>query len=103
MDERTEADLLQWRVEIARNAGPVGTVPPPTRPKGLVKAAVQLFKGHKASVLVDKLGERLAYERGGTRLYDALLVKAQAASLEQGSLRLEHLHEIREDEARHFR
>src|SRR5690606_32315938 len=30
-------------------------------------------------LLLDKIGERIAFERGGTRLYDALLVKAQAA------------------------
>ncbi len=29
------------------------------------------------AVLMDKLGERLAFERSGTRLYDALLVKCE--------------------------
>src|SRR5688572_12653561 len=99
----SEQDLVELRLELSRTAGPVGTVPPPAKIKGLAKAAAQLFKGHKATVLIDKLGERLAYERGGTRLYDALLVKAQAAKLDQGSLRLEHLREMREEEARHFR
>lgn len=98
-----EQELMELRLQLSKTAGPLGTVPPPAKVKGMAKAAAQLFKGHKATVLIDKLGERLAFERGGTRLYDALLVKAQAAKLDQGSLRLEHLREMREDEARHFR
>jgi rubrerythrin len=99
----SEEELFEYRLQFSRAAGPLGTIPPPTRPKGLAKTAVQLFKGHKATVLIDKLGERLAFERSGARLYDALLVKAQAGKLDEGSLRIEYLREIREDEVRHFR
>jgi rubrerythrin len=60
-------------------ADAVGSVPPPTTVTGVVKAGVSALKGGQRIVLMDKLGERIAFERTGTRLYDALLVKLQAA------------------------
>lgn len=53
-------------------------------------------------MLVDKLGERLAFERGGVRLYDTLLAKCECAAdmLEAGELA--QLREFRDEEARHF-
>jgi ferritin-like metal-binding protein YciE len=52
-------------------------------------------------VLVDKLGERLAFERTGVRLYEALLVKAQAAS-SGPMLDVSAVQRIRDDEESHF-
>ena len=52
------------------------------------------------AVLMDKLGERLAFERAGTRLYDALMVKCAAdASKIVSSKDIRH---IRDEEAVHF-
>jgi hypothetical protein len=48
-------------------------VPPPTSMKGMAKSALQALKGEKATVLIDKLAERLAFERTGTRLYETLI------------------------------
>jgi hypothetical protein len=53
-------------------------VPPPTSMKGMAKSALQALKGEKATVLIDKLAERLAFERTGTRPYETLIQKAQA-------------------------
>jgi hypothetical protein len=52
------------------------------------------------AVLMDKLGERLAFERSGTRLYDALLVKCQAGKA--AGIPLKDVQHIRDEEALHF-
>ena len=57
--------------------------------------------GEAPQVFIDKLSERLAYERGGTRLYDAIIAKVMAYEdeLEVGSL--QEVVEIRDEEASH--
>jgi rubrerythrin len=52
--------------------------------------------------LLDKLGERLAFERTGTRLYDALIAKFEATGQGTASITVDDLRKIRNDEARHF-
>ncbi|MDX2093350.1 MAG: ferritin-like domain-containing protein [Kofleriaceae bacterium] len=96
------AALEAERIEWARNADPIGTVPPPGTVKGMAKATFELLKGHKANVLIDKLGERLAYERAGTRLYDALLAKFEAASVHAGGPTRFDLETIRDEEHAHL-
>ena len=81
-----ERDLAKLRLEYARDAEPVGTLPEPQQ------SGVQ-------AVLMDKLGERLAFERAGVRLYDALMVKC---SEDSAKAILKDLRRIREEEAVHF-
>ena len=82
-----ESDLAKVRLEYAKDADPVGTIPEP-------------MQSGMAAVLMDKLGERLAFERSGTRLYDALLVKCAAdPSKAISSKEIKH---IRDEEAMHF-
>src|SRR5690606_29960710 len=52
--------------------------------------------------LLDKLGERAAFERGGTRLYDALLSKFDADPHAHGSVSRQTLQHFRDEEAQHF-
>jgi hypothetical protein len=55
------------------------------------------------AVFMDKLGERLAFERMGTRLYDALINKCEALGGETDSgPTIAELKEIRDEEHRHF-
>lgn len=54
------------------------------------------------AVFLDKLSERLAFERMGTRLYDALLTKCEALDDSSGMPTVADLQEIREEEYRHF-
>jgi len=82
-----ERDLAKMRLEFAREAEPVGSIPEPT-PPGI------------AAVLMDKLGERLAFERSGTRLYDALMVKCAADK--SCGVPAKELRHIRDEEATHF-
>ncbi|MDB5900773.1 MAG: hypothetical protein JWP41_4375 [Ramlibacter sp.] len=55
----------------------VGSIPPPASLKGVVKTGMAKLTGGVPTIFLDKLGERIAFERGGTRLYDALITKYQ--------------------------
>src|SRR5690606_7637637 len=65
-----ESALSTVRLEYIGDAEPLGSIPPPAKVKGMAKGAVQMAKGIRQQVLIDKLGERLAFERTGTRLYE---------------------------------
>lgn len=90
------------RIEYAREAEPISTMPPPGSLKELVKVAGKLLKNEKATVLVDKLGERLAFERMGVRLYEGVLTKFDAFGTWRGGPTREQLEEIHDDELAHF-
>jgi ferritin-like protein len=100
--EGDEAMLAAVRGEYVREADPVGSVPPPGTAKGVFKAGADMLTGNRAEVLLDKLGERLAFERGGTRLYEALIIKCLAAPNGRDVVRMEVLEEIHREEGRHF-
>jgi rubrerythrin len=90
------------RVELSRSAPPMGTMPPPPTMKGALKTAMAAVKGEAPVLFLDRLGERLAFERTGFRLYQALLVKWEAASTHEGGPTREELEKIRDQELRHF-
>src|SRR5690606_28366756 len=54
------------------------------------------------AVFLDKLGERLAFERMGTRLYDGLINKVETLDPNSTAPSLDELMEIRDEEHRHF-
>jgi hypothetical protein len=113
-------------LDVARQAyiteaDSVGSIPPPN---GAVESASAKGKQQIAApvvaVFLDKLGERLAFERTGVRLYDALISKYLAlynlsgeqssgdganggeAVAPRGKAALDTLRKIRDDELRHF-
>lgn len=89
-DQAIAAVIAQYN----READPVGTMPLPAPVPGRSVPPSEL--------LMDKLGERLAFERAGTRLYDAMLAKLEArGAQEPGPTREELLH-IRNEEAEHY-
>jgi hypothetical protein len=90
------------RIEESRTSEPVGTVPPPASLKGAATAIVKALKGEKMAVLLDLVGERLAFERSGVRLYDAVFAKFAAADEHPGGPTLQALQAIRADELSHF-
>ncbi|WP_437808827.1 ferritin-like domain-containing protein [Sorangium sp. So ce1078] len=98
----SEADAAAVRSEYARESGTVGSVPPPVSLKGMVKAAGELIQGRPPALLIDKLGERLQFERSGTRLYEALIAKHDAEGSFEGGPTRADLEAIRDDELRHF-
>jgi rubrerythrin len=52
----------------------------------MVKTGMAKLKGGHPSIFLDKLGERIAFERTGTRLYDALLTKVETVAQTEGGL-----------------
>jgi bacterioferritin (cytochrome b1) len=80
----------------------VGSVPIPATVKGVAKTAAAKITGKKPEVLIDKLGERLAFERSGTRLYDAMLMKCGAVDQANNPIDAAALARIRDDEEMHF-
>jgi rubrerythrin len=90
------------RADYIKEGATIGSVPPPTSVKGAGKTAVAALKGEKATVLLDKIGERLAFERTGTRLYEALLAKCKALGTTQGGVTPQELERICEEELEHF-
>jgi bacterioferritin (cytochrome b1) len=77
---------------------PVGSLP--SLPYGEMADADEDEMGK--AVFLDKLSERLAFERMGTRLYDALINKCQTIDDGDESPTLDELREIRDEEHRHF-
>jgi ferritin-like protein len=95
-------DFVDIKVQSISDADRLGSVPPPASLKGMVKTGAKLLTGTKPQVFLDKLAERAAYERGGTRLYDALIVKFQSNGAGSSGATLEELTSIRADELAHF-
>jgi len=82
-----EKDLAEVRSEFGAQAEPVGSLPEPKQ------------EGLKA-LFMDKLGERLAFERSGTRLYDALMAKCKASGSK--AIPDKELQHLRDEEMMHF-
>lgn len=98
-DRFTQNEL---KIPYLQQNTPVGSVPPPGNLKGVVKTALNMLQGKQASVLLDKLGERLAFERTGTRLYEALISKAEVVGGNGVGPSLKELKTIHDEELRHF-
>jgi hypothetical protein len=101
-DPTLASGLAAARAELSREAPPVGTMPVPGNVKGAAKAVAKALQGEKAAVFLDKLGERLAFERTGVRLYDAVLAKLPASRLTEGSLTVQELRRFRDEELEHL-
>jgi rubrerythrin len=93
--------LAEVRAGYLRASDPIGTMPPPAGVKQAATAAAGAMAGGSPLLLLDKLGERLAFERTGTRLYDAMLSKVDATRALRGGPTREDLLHIREEEAAH--
>lgn len=98
-DEGASADL---RTSYITESDGIGSVPLPATVTGAVAMGVAMLRGDSPQILLDKLGERLAFERTGTRLYEALITKCEVMLDDDISMAVEDLEAIRADEARHF-
>lgn len=99
--EQPEAMLIaEARREYINEADALGSVPPPGTLSGALKSGAGMVTGKRLQVFIDKVAERMAYERGGTRLYEAALVKVIA--LARGTpVTVERMKQIRNQEAEH--
>jgi ferritin-like protein len=95
-------DMAEIRQRYIEEADRVGSVPLPATVKGVIQSGLAKLTGKNPEVLLDKLGERAAFERGGTRLYEALIVKCEAAT-DLGVVDLAVVRRFHDEEARHFR
>ena len=82
--------LTEVRLLYIREADPLGSV-----------GDGEQLQDDRQQAFLDKLAERLAYERGGTRLYDAVIAKFTAYEGELESTSLQEVIEIRNEEASH--
>jgi rubrerythrin len=98
----TEAGIVEVRAIYARESDGPGTVPVPATLKGMFTTAKELLKGTKPTVFIDKLGERLGFERTGVRLYEAALGKFDLHGTWPGGPSREQLEKIMRDELSHF-
>jgi hypothetical protein len=94
--------IARVREEYARDAEPLGSLPPPATLKGAAKTALRGVKGLRPTQFIDKLGERLAFERTGVRLYGALISKFDALGSFEGGPTREALVGIMNEEYEHF-
>jgi hypothetical protein len=100
--EGDEGALAAIRADYIREADGLGSVPPPGTLKGALKSGAQILSGNRPEVLLDKLGERLAFERGGTRLYEGLITKCVAGAEGSDLLQMDVLKRIHDEELRHM-
>ena len=93
--------LMLEREARAEQADRIGSVPVPGSAKGMLKSTFDMALGKSPELLVDKLGERLAFERNGVRLYDAMIAKARALEAAESDL-VQVLQHIRDEEFEHM-
>jgi hypothetical protein len=80
----------------------MGTMVPPGSWTGQIRQTLKSLQGESIAALIDKVGERLAFERTGTRLYDVILEKFGQFGSFSGGPNARDLQRIREEEAAHF-
>jgi len=102
--EGTAMDIAGIRADYLAEALPIGSPPIAIENEGdgIGEDPAELLD--ELPVLLDKLGERLAFERQGTRLYEAFMQKFEA--LELGSDMTPTIQQIRhiyEEELEHFK
>jgi rubrerythrin len=97
-------DLEKIRRTYLTPGGSVGSVPIPGSLRGTASTLLEKFKGHHPEILINKLGERLAFERAGVRLYEALILKCEATPDDASAriVSLELLEQFRDEEAEHY-
>jgi hypothetical protein len=98
-----ETEIARVREAYVKDAEPLGTIPPPPNAAGIAKVALEAIKGGRPTQFLDKLGERLAFERTGVRLWEAVISKYQALGGFSGGPDLGALEKIMMDEHQHFR
>jgi rubrerythrin len=101
-EDGDESALVDVRSSYIAEADGLGSIPLPGTVSGAVQMGVHMLTGDSPHILLDKLGERLAFERTGARLYDALITKCEVMLDGDISMTIEDLQAIRADEARHF-
>lgn len=105
----SSGDGLEAMAEIDRQylleADPVGSVPMPGTLRGALKTGAKKATGKNPELFLNKLGQRLAFERSGVRLYESVITRAEIADEMHpaGPVTTDELQHIRDEEMEHFR
>jgi hypothetical protein len=94
--------LGEVRATYTESGEAIGTMPPPASATGLAKTVMKAVTGGAPLLLMDKLGERLAFERAGTRLWEAMIAKFDATGGFRGGPTRDQVAHVRDEELRHF-
>jgi hypothetical protein len=70
--------IADVRIGCAQEGEPLGEMAPPAGVIDKAKSMVSAATGGQPTLLLDKLGARLAFEHAGARLYEALISKHEA-------------------------
>ncbi|MFA7614898.1 MAG: ferritin-like domain-containing protein [Candidatus Caldatribacteriota bacterium] len=99
--EGSSMALGENRIRYMKESDPVGTMPMPSSIKGAISNLQEkIMQGDYT--FMDKLGERLAFERTGTRLYEALLSKHKGSVGSESYPDFSVLQQFYEEEKAHF-
>lgn len=96
--EGSVEDIASYRGQYIEEGFPIGSLP--SLPATQEAEADEETAG--IAVLLDKLSERLAFERMGTRLYEALINKCEVLGESSPGPTLAELQQIRDEELAHF-
>ena len=96
-------DMRQERAEYLQEGTPIGSYPTLVNEQEAENAEESAPEDKGMAILLDKLGERLAFERQGTRLYEAFIQKVEGLPIADGKApEVESLRHIRDEEFEHF-
>jgi hypothetical protein len=92
------------RTEYVNESPPIGSYPAIVSGDDTGQAEERSTDSEHMPVLLDKLSERLAFERQGTRLYEAFIQKVEAIAIEDpDGPKVEELRHICDEELEHFK
>ena len=101
--EGSGEEMEMERAEYAQEGLLIGSYPSPVNGT-VMEGSEKLVPNGRMAVLLDKLGERLAFERQGTRLYEAFIQKMEAMPIEDTDApTVDDLRHICEEELEHFK
>lgn len=87
--------------EFINESEELGSIPLPGTIKGILSTTKEKIVGNNIETLIDKLGERAAFERTGVRLYEALINKFSVA-YNTSSKMITVLSQFKDEELKHY-
>ena len=96
-------DMRQERAEYLQEATPIGSYPTLVNSQAIEGDEKSTPESQSMAILLDKLGERLAFERQGTRLYEAFIQKVEGLPIaDTNAPQVNSLRHIYNEELEHF-
>lgn len=99
-DQNVE-NIKAVRMDYVATSDPIGTLPPLADPNGQLGQAASTV-AQQTDIFADKLGQRLAFERTGARLYEALMEKALTIEFAEKAELTADLGHLHDEEIEHY-